>query len=114
MFCFLDKVERDEMRKIWFVTLFVVLLAILIVGCSSAATTAAPAAGSSGSETTAIDGKTLLETRCTVCHSLDRVQSKSGSADDWKSTVDKMIQNGAKISEEEAIVLVKYLAENYK
>jgi len=112
--CFLDKVERDEMQKIWLITLFMVLLAILIVSCSPAATTAAPAAGSSGSETTAIDGKTLLETRCTACHSLDRVQSKSATADGWKSTVDKMIQNGAKISEEEAIVLVKYLAENYK
>jgi hypothetical protein len=102
------------MRKISIVILFLMVISILIVSCSSGGSPAAPAAGSSGSETTAIDGKTLLETRCTACHSLDRIKSKSATAEQWQSTVDRMIQGGAKLSKEEAVVLVKYLAENYK
>jgi len=102
------------MRKFWVVTLILILLAILVVSCSSAGTTAAPASVSSGSETTAINGKTLLETRCTACHSLDQVVNQTGTADEWKSVVDSMIQRGAKLSNDEATVLVKYLAENFK
>ena len=90
------------------------VMSLWIVSCSSGGSAPAPAADSSSSESTTIDGKALLESRCTVCHSLDRVQSKSATADQWQSTVNKMIQNGAKLSEEEAVVLVKYLAENFK
>jgi len=79
-----------------------------------ASPTTAPETPDSGSSTTAIDGNTLLSTRCTACHSLDRVNTESGSAEEWKSTVDRMVQIGAELSNEEAVILVQYLAENYK
>jgi len=59
------------------------------------------------------DGLTLLETRCTACHSLDRVQQAQKTFDEWTQTVDQMIAKGARLSEEERAVLLKYLVETY-
>ena len=61
-----------------------------------------------------VDGKTLLETRCVVCHSLDRVTSEDGTAEKWGEIVSAMLARGAKLTEEERAILVQYLAENYK
>ena len=130
------------MKKLLVFSFIGMIAAIALVSCSTAATTVPPAPNATltdivaptsipatsapaspttppatpdpGSSTTAIDGKTLLETRCTACHSLDRVNTKSGSPDDWKSTVDRMVQKGAELSSEEAVILVQYLAENFK
>ena len=60
-----------------------------------------------------LDGKTLLQDRCTVCHTLDRVTSAHGNATQWKSTVDKMIKNGAQLNADEETALVNYLAQTY-
>ncbi len=130
------------MKNILVFSIIVTVAAIALVSCSSAANTVtpapnatltdtaaptsipatsapaspttAPATPNPDSSTPAIDGKTLLAIRCTACHSLDRVNTKSGSADEWKSTVDRMVQTGAELSSEEAVILVQYLAENYK
>ena len=59
------------------------------------------------------DGLTVLETRCTACHSLDRVQQAQKTYDEWAQTVDRMIAKGAHLSEEERAVLLKYLVETY-
>jgi len=125
------------MRKVGALFIFLILLATLVVGCSSTQTgvTATPAiaptaAGSvpatmpaatasvtnpTGGSTAAIaDGKTLLETRCTACHTLARVVTVKASAAQWKQTVDMMIQRGAVLTPDEETVLVQYLADNFK
>ncbi len=61
-----------------------------------------------------IDGKTLLETRCTSCHSMERITNSSKTEDAWKATVERMIGHGAQLSTEEEAVLTQYLAENFK
>ncbi len=61
----------------------------------------------------AIDGKVLLEQRCTVCHNLNRVMNKSWPLEQWEQTVSDMIRRGAQLNEEEKDALVKYLAEEY-
>ncbi|MDP3185031.1 MAG: hypothetical protein Q8M58_07155, partial [Anaerolineales bacterium] len=55
--------------------------------------TAAPTA--SQPVTTTLDGQTLLQERCTVCHSLSRVTSKHKTADQWKTTIERMVGKGA-------------------
>jgi hypothetical protein len=60
------------------------------------------------------NGSDLLETQCSACHSLERVKSKSATADQWKTTVDRMIGHGAQLTAEEETILIQYLAENYK
>ena len=49
-----------------------------------------------------------------MCHSLNRVTSAHHTAAEWKSTVDRMINNGAQLSSAEEMILVNYLAQNYK
>ena len=61
-----------------------------------------------------IDGRELLESRCAVCHSIDRVTSKTGTAEEWGNIVSNMIARGAKLTDEEKAILVQYLAENFK
>ena len=58
-----------------------------------------------------VDGKALLEDRCTGCHSLARVTSKTATQDAWLETIKRMIGKGAVLSDEEATILAQYLAE---
>jgi cytochrome c5 len=59
------------------------------------------------------DGAALLNDRCTICHSLDRVTSLRNTADQWNKIVSRMIQNGAQLTPAEQKVLVNYLAKTY-
>jgi cytochrome c2 len=62
----------------------------------------------------AVDGKALFEKKCRLCHSIERPKSKQKTADGWKSTVTRMKNvNGAPITDEEAKIIIDYLAENY-
>jgi mono/diheme cytochrome c family protein len=74
------------------------------------------ACGSSPSEPTqapAQDGATLLETRCSACHSVDRPKQVTKTAGEWEQTVDRMIGHGAQLNDAEKSALVEYLAQNY-
>jgi len=61
-----------------------------------------------------IDAAKLLEERCsTSCHNLDRVTSANKTREEWQTTVDRMIGKGAKLTEEETVVLVGFLSKVY-
>jgi len=66
--------------------------------------TAAPPAG---------DGAALLEERCTICHSLDRVTSASKTRQEWEQTVTRMVGKGARLNADEQEILISYLTETY-
>ena len=66
--------------------------------------TAAPPAG---------NGAALLEERCTVCHSLDRVTSASKTRQEWEQTVTRMVGKGARLNTDEQEILISYLTETY-
>lgn len=78
------------------------------------ASTAAPheAEAETGAEVEA-PGKVLLETRCTVCHTLERVQKKRAARAGWEKTVDHMIKKGAKLDDAEREAVVEYLTATY-
>lgn len=85
-------------------------LLILLVACSSSAvitTTLSP------SSTSSVDGASLVQERCTACHSLSRVQNARFSAAEWKTVVDLMISRGAQLTPDEETVVVNWLAVNY-
>ncbi len=65
-----------------------------------------PAAG-------ALDGKSLVAERCTKCHNMDRIVAKKASADGWKTTVERMMGKGAKLSDAEKQTVIDYLAATY-
>lgn len=69
---------------------------------------------SAQNDSQALSGADLMESRCTVCHSLSRVTIASKTVEEWQSTVSRMITKGAVLSAEEENTLVQYLAENYK
>jgi len=72
-----------------------------------------PTSESSGEEPAVAEGETLLQERCTVCHTLARVESAQKTRDAWASTVDRMIGYGAQLSDAERTVVIDYLAETY-
>jgi len=61
-----------------------------------------------------ISGATLLDNRCTVCHSKSKVTGTSKTYDGWDQTVNRMVLKGAALSPEEVKILVEYLAQTYK
>lgn len=61
-------------------------------------------------------GLDLVETHCQICHSLDYIQMNAPflPQKSWDTEVHKMMKAfGAPISEEEARIIVDYLAKNY-
>ena len=99
-------------------THLIVLLGVLILISSvmTACGTGAPASTSANPQTasTPLDGQALLQERCTRCHNLERVTSSHKSADQWQTTVTRMIGKGAQIDEQEQLILVNYLSLNYR
>ncbi|MBA4369983.1 MAG: hypothetical protein C0418_00180 [Coriobacteriaceae bacterium] len=56
-------------------------------------------------------GAEIVRTRCTRCHSTERI--KAGAARDrayWETTVDRMRGNGARIDDAQRATLVEFLA----
>ena len=61
-----------------------------------------------------LDGRALMQERCTKCHTTDRIESAHKTAEQWKTTVNRMISKGAELNPQEAQVLVDFLAQNFK
>jgi cytochrome c5 len=104
---------NKRMVSIISILLLIVLAGTLLASCgSSSSPTPTSTGGSTGGSTA--DGRTLMQTRCTVCHSADRITSSHKTTAQWKATVDHMISNGAQLTTPEEQTLINYLAQNYK
>jgi hypothetical protein len=102
-------------RRLVFLLLVVaglVLLGLAAVACGGGGEEP-PAPPPTEGNTGVLGGPDLLEARCTVCHNLDRVQAASKTQAEWEATVERMRGNGAELTDEEAGILVDYLAETY-
>jgi hypothetical protein len=69
---------------------------------------AAPA-GKAGPDAVAAN---LVNTVCTSCHTLDRVNNKKGDSEAWTTTVNRMKDKGAAVTDEQVPLLVEYLIKN--
>lgn len=58
-------------------------------------------------------GKEILEKKCSTCHAPEQVTTFGRSAEEWHEVIVTMIDLGAEVNEEEAKVLVEYLAKNW-
>jgi mono/diheme cytochrome c family protein len=87
------------------ILLLVLFIGILLASCGSGNTTS-----SSGGS----NGQTLMQDRCSVCHSLDRLTSAHKTAAEWTTTVERMVSHGAQLNSQEQQTLIDYLAANYK
>jgi hypothetical protein len=84
--------------------LLLLVLGLVLAACGGAQE---PAAGSD------LDGKALVEERCTECHNLQTVTSAKKSRDGWTSNVERMIGKGARLNDAEKAAVIDYLAEAY-
>ena len=65
-------------------------------------------------EEKAVDAKALFEKNCSRCHTIERPMSKKKTKEAWKTTVMRMKNvNGCPITDDEAMIIIDYLAENY-
>ena len=61
-----------------------------------------------------INVEQLFESKCSICHSINRPKSKKKSKEGWETTVMRMKnKNGCPITDEEAKMIIDYLAEEY-
>jgi cytochrome c5 len=55
----------------------------------------------------------IMNTSCTACHDLRKIQTQAMDAEGWASVVNSMIEKGAKVEKAEIPMLVSYLEENF-
>ena len=60
------------------------------------------------------EGAALLEERCSVCHPTTRPKSKHKTAEQWEATVSRMMEKGARLTEDEKKILLDHLSSSYK
>jgi cytochrome c5 len=78
------------------------------------AATQAPASTQVPASTPALDGATLLETRCSACHSTNKAKQIKQTREQWEQTVtDMIVEEGAQLTKAEKAVLVDYLTKTY-
>jgi cytochrome c5 len=58
-------------------------------------------------------GKQLVETRCALCHDLERVAAVKRKKQDWTPIVANMVAWGAPVTTDEAKAITDYLAANF-
>ena len=58
-------------------------------------------------------GKDLVETRCTLCHDLERVTAARRQKSEWPTVVANMVGRGATATGDEAKTIASYLAANF-
>ena len=58
-------------------------------------------------------GLRAMQTACTVCHSVARIQAKNLSMDDWQMLLDDMKGKGATLRGNDEAILLEYLVKNY-
>jgi len=80
------------------------LLGVALVILAQAPDGAAPT--SKGPDAVAAN---LVNTVCASCHSLDRVKNKTADKDGWTTTVARMKEKGADLTEEQVPVVVDFL-----
>lgn len=66
-----------------------------------------------GGDTGMLDGNALVDERCTVCHTRERIDAAVKDEAGWTETVDRMISHGAVLSDEERAAVIQYLVETH-
>jgi len=89
------------------------MLLVFAIGCAKQEPPA-PAAPAAAPAAPAADGKTLFDTKCGVCHGIDRTTVRTETKEKWASIVKDMQGKKADwISDAEATKIVDYLAAEH-
>ena len=103
------------MKRFTFLMSFILLAALLVPLLAACGTQADPPITNTdpSGATSTLDGKTLVEQRCTACHSLRQVTQARKTEAQWRQTVQRMVSYGAQLNQEEEQVVIQYLAKTY-
>lgn len=86
-------------KFIWTALILVIIVGIL-AACAQTAET--PSIEKSEAEI-------LIDERCGICHSANKVYNENLSQDEWSAVFDKMIANGANIDDTEKTLMIEWL-----
>ena len=92
------------------------MLLVFAVGCGKQEPPkpAAPAAPAAAPAAPAADGKSIFETKCSVCHGIDRATVRTETKEKWASIIKDMQGKKADwISDADASKIVDYLAADH-
>ena len=103
-------------KKLIFVLMIVTGVLLILAACAPAAAPTEAATTSSSGGSTTIDAKALVESQCTQCHSLARVEAEKTDKAGWTSIVERMMSKGSNITftDAEKAAVIEYLAATYK
>jgi len=60
------------------------------------------------------DGKALFDKKCGSCHGIKKATNQKKNKTEWADTVMRMKnKNGAPVNDDEAKIIIDYLAKNY-
>lgn len=83
----------------------------LVIAASAAVVTVAAAGVDAASTQDSASMEELLSQRCTRCHDISVVKARRASAQEWHEIIERMLTNGAQVSDEEIETIVGYLAK---
>jgi cytochrome c5 len=66
-----------------------------------------------GQDAEAQKAERLVNTNCTTCHDLRKIQTQALDVDGWTKIVNSMIEKGAKVEKADVPTLVNYLEDSY-
>lgn len=93
-------------------SLLVLLLPVVVAGCSKSEAPKPAAPPAAVSE--AAEGKALFEQKCGVCHGLDRATARRESREKWIQVVEEMKAKKADwFTDAEAAKIVEFLASEH-
>jgi mono/diheme cytochrome c family protein len=110
----LEKITMSKQNISIIISLLLIVLAVILLAACGSSKSPATAAAGGATAGSVPEGQNLMQQRCTVCHSLNRITSAHHTATEWQTAVDRMINKGAQLSQAEEQTLVDYLAQNYK
>jgi cytochrome c5 len=90
-------------------------IALSLVGCAGGAEPAPDASETPSTEAPSSPevsaAEQLVQTKCTMCHDLSRVEGANYDEAKWDETVTRMQQNGLVVTAEERQQIIDYLVE---
>lgn len=91
------------------------MLSVALGACSSSPESADPATPAESADPAAPAGsadteRALVEQKCSMCHTTQRVFDEDGDAAKWGEIIDRMEKNGLVISGDERTRIIEYLS----
>lgn len=103
------------MTRTYMLSAVAVVLTLALVGCTGATEPAPDATGVPATEAPAASepsgAEQLVQTKCSMCHDLSRVDGANYDEAKWEETVTRMQQNGLVVTEAERQQIIDYLVE---